>query len=83
MKAINSEKSDDNINVQLINAGAFLSMNVTYWLQLVGGVNYYIPFGDVTDKDKKVRTEITDGTYTDYFKNRQGMAIDAGLRIEF
>jgi hypothetical protein len=83
MTEINSEKKDDNFNIQMIDAGAYLSMNVTYWLQLIGGVNYYIPFGDVTDKDNKVRTEIPDGTYTDYFKDRQGLSIDAGLRIEF
>jgi hypothetical protein len=72
-------EDDDNIGVDMINAGAYLSMNVTYWMQLIGGANFYVPFGDAYDKDR----ETLGKAYTDYFENRKGLSIEAGLRIEF
>ncbi|HCC28787.1 MAG TPA: hypothetical protein DEQ03_01785 [Marinilabiliales bacterium] len=71
-----------NIGTDFIAAGAFASMNLTYWMQLVGGVNYYIPFGDAYDKDRSPDL-YGNVKYTDFFENRQGMSGDVGVRIEF
>jgi len=49
---------------------------------LVGGVNYYIPFGDAYDKDRSPDL-YGNVKYTDFFENRQGMSVDVGVRIEF
>ncbi|MFA6403141.1 MAG: hypothetical protein WCX31_16185 [Salinivirgaceae bacterium] len=69
-----------SISTSIINIGAYASMNVTHWMQLVGGVNYYIPFGKAFDQKQKGNLG---NYYTDYFIDRKGMSIDVGLRVEF
>lgn len=75
----NNLDDDANIGVDMINAGAYLSMNVTYWMQLIGSANFYVPFGYAYDKDR----ESLNTPYTDYFEGRKGFSLEAGLRIEF
>ncbi|MFA6400381.1 MAG: hypothetical protein WCX31_01970 [Salinivirgaceae bacterium] len=71
-----------SIGTDFLNFGASASLNITYWMQIIGGINYYIPFGGVYDKDRK--TEIFgDNRYADFFAKREGMSFDVGLRIEF
>ncbi len=70
---------DDYISTQMMNFGINGSLNVVHWLQIIGGVTVYTPFGDTFNKDN----EPFDFAYTDIFKNRKGSSIDVGLRIEF
>lgn len=76
----NGLEDGTSIGTYFINYGAFGSVNITHWMQLVGGVNFYTLIGEAVDKDGK---ETWGNEYTYYFKNRQGMSFDAGLRIEF
>jgi len=69
-----------SIGTYFINFGAFGSMNVTHWMQIVGGINIYSLIGEAVDKDAK---ETWGFNYTEAFANREGMSIDLGLRIEF
>lgn len=74
-------ESDDNINVDLLDIGAYATINVTHFIQLMGAVNYYLPVGDAYSKDN----ESFDGfkVYTDFFEDRKGVSFDLGLRVEF
>jgi len=74
-------EDDDYIGTDYIHYGAYLTLNVFHWMQIMGTVNMHTLFGDAYDKDRAV---ISEGTmYDDYFTNRNGMSIDLGIRIEF
>jgi len=48
-------------------------------IQLMETVNYYSALGDSYDKDRNAYTGIA---YTDWFKDRKGLNVEVGLRIE-
>lgn len=81
------EESDgQSFGSDFMSFGAYVSINLTYWAQLIGGVNVYAPLGTVYDKDRKEL--ILDATgnsfkYNDLFNDRKGTSVDVGLRIEF
>lgn len=75
----NQDNSDDVVSTYLLDIGATASVNLTYWAQLMVGVNMYSLVGNAMDKDGNDLGYL----YTDYFNGREGMAIDVGLRIEF
>ena len=80
----NSLDSDNHIATYMVNFGGFLTVNVTYWLQLMGTANLYGPIGYATDKDDNSWSSGgSDLYYTDIFKDRSGMSFDLGIRIEF
>ncbi len=70
---------DQNIGTDFIALGAFASMNLVNWFQIIGGVNIYTPFGDAYDKDRNSLGV----AYTDIFNGRSGLSLDFGVRIEF
>jgi hypothetical protein len=87
--ATNEDWIDDNnyddgqsIGTDFLNFGASASMNITHWMHIVGGINYYAIIGNAYDKDRKAEL-FGDYSYTEYFANREGMSLDVGLRIEF
>jgi hypothetical protein len=75
----NSNNSDEVYSTYLIDLGATASVNLTYWAQLMVGVNMYTLVGNAMDEDGNDLGNL----YTDYFDGREGMSIDVGLRIEF
>jgi len=77
--------SDDYFATEFVNFGAYMTLNVTYWLQLMGTANLYGPIGYATDKDDNSWKNVDNNElyYTDIFKNRSGLSFDLGLRVEF
>jgi hypothetical protein len=70
---------DTKVNTYFLGYGASVSMNLTYWAQLMVGLNMYSLVGNAVDQDGNDWGDI----YTYYFDGREGMSIDVGLRIEF
>ena len=73
-----------NIGTDLLNFGAYGTMNLRYNIQVMATVNYYSILGSVYDKDRKPINinGVEDTKYTDWFKDRKGLNVELGLRIE-
>lgn len=71
--------TETKVNTYFLGYGASASMNLTYWAQLMVGLNMYSLVGNAVDQDGNDLGYI----YTNYFDGREGMSIDVGLRIEF
>jgi hypothetical protein len=71
--------SSDTFSTYFLGYGATASVNLTYWAQLMVGLNMYSLIGNAYDQDGNDWGV----TYTDAFIDREGMSIDVGLRIEF
>ena len=56
-----------------------MSINITHWMQAIGTLNMYTPFGNAYDKEQ----DDAGLKYDEFFENRKGMSIDLGVRIEF
>ena len=81
MTALNWDKGQ-NIGTDLLNFGAYGTMNLRFNIQVMATVNYYSILGSVYDKDRKPIVGYEDTKYTDWFKDRKGLNVEVGLRIE-
>ncbi len=68
----------DQISTHFLKGGADLALNITYFMQIVAGGNYYAILGYAFDED-----DILDNKYTYYFAGREGVALFTGLRFKF
>ncbi len=80
--SLSEDGNDLKIYTGMINGGIRLAANVTYNVQLVGGVDYFMPMGKITVDDNGTKTEY-DGDWTDIFKDREGLSFSFGLRYQF
>ncbi len=78
------DKAYEDISTGFVKAGGMLGINITHNISLIGQVNYYLP-GKTTLKKTKDSTADSGytGNWDTYFKDRTGMSIMGGLRIEF
>jgi hypothetical protein len=77
----NSDIEDGQmISTDFLHYGAYATMNISHWMQIVGAVNMYSVLGSAYDMD---REEIDGSTYNEIFVDRSGMSLELGLRIEF
>jgi len=66
-------------NVHYIIVGAEIVITIAYPFQLYGKLDYFMPFIGALDRDNHLYTN----SWRDFFENRAGMTIGAGIRIEF
>ena len=65
-------------------AGAQMAVNVKYNIQLIGGVNYYVPLEEAKLTKKNEDDEKSLGvSYSSMFDGRVGGNINLGVRIQF
>ncbi|MDA3891986.1 MAG: hypothetical protein PF517_10030 [Salinivirgaceae bacterium] len=74
------EDDDQNIGTDIVHWGAYATINILHNLQIMGTFNMYSIIGAAYNKD---REELDGSKYNDIFKNRSGMSIDLGIRLEF
>lgn len=74
--------SSDNLSysVHYLKAGAQLIINIAYPFQLYGSIDFYAPILGPLDRNND---HIASYNWNDFFKNRNGMTVGAGMRIEF
>lgn len=82
--------SNDNLNYESIKtsyvkAGGVLGINITSAVSIIGQLNFYAPYGNVetTLKDEDAVTEDFSWSDEKGFKDRSGMSMMFGLRLEF
>jgi hypothetical protein len=75
----NDVLSNLQYNVHYIIVGAELTVNIVYPLQFYGKLDLYGPLTPTLDRDNK----LYNNKWHDFFNNRGGMTIGAGIRIEF
>lgn len=82
---IEQTKNDNfkEISTSLIKGGAMLGINLTHNFAILGQVNYYSPFGDISTKNKNDEKGKIPAKWSDAFIDRSGMGIMAGIRFEF
>jgi hypothetical protein len=74
----------NSIQTSLIKAGCMLGINLTHNFYLVGQVNNYTPFGDISVKNTSdVKSTLTGQTWENNFKDRSGTSFMGGIRFEF
>jgi hypothetical protein len=71
--------SDNYIKTDMLDFGAYLTINITYWMQIMATFNYYVPFGEAVNDEGESWAGYE---YKDFFDGRNGMSIDVGLRID-
>ncbi|MFW5781611.1 MAG: hypothetical protein ACOCXD_03515 [Bacteroidota bacterium] len=82
--SIPDNDDEKSIYTNLIKTGAYLSLNITYFWEFIGGVNLTMPFGNAYEKDGDADgVELEGIKYTDYFPGRRGMSLYYGIRIRF
>lgn len=77
--ATDTENEEYQVSTVFVNTGSYLTMNLKHNVQLVGAVNYISLIGNSYDKDGAD----TGDTYDKDFKDRKGLSMELGLRIEF
>ncbi|MEI7829678.1 MAG: hypothetical protein WCI31_07900 [Prolixibacteraceae bacterium] len=78
------DKTYKDISTSIIKAGAMLGINLAHNIYLVAQANYYTPFGDISVKDQSdAKSTLAGKTWATEFKDRNGLSIMGGLRIEF
>jgi len=78
MEIANSDDLSDEISTIFFKVGGNLAINITYYMQIVGGYNLYSSLGAFQDEDL-----IEDHSYSDIFDKREGESIYMGLRFKF
>ena len=82
METITWESDTDKILSDFIEMGARVGVNLAHNIQLIGSANYYMLLtSEGQDSDGVVIEE--DFQYKDYFDDRMGFGVSAGLRIMF
>ncbi|MFW6351922.1 MAG: hypothetical protein ACOC2E_06010 [Bacteroidota bacterium] len=82
--SIPGKDDEKSVYTNLIKTGAYLSLNITYFWEFIGGVNFNMPFGNAYEKDgDSDAVELEGIKYTDYFPGRRGMSFYYGIRIRF
>lgn len=71
---------DANVTTDFVNVGGYATINIRHNIQLMGTFNYYIHVVSPYDQDKENIPEYSN--YDRLFKDRKGMSIDLGIRIE-
>jgi hypothetical protein len=66
---------------QFLMLGGRLGLNLFHNVQLITGVNYYIPFGKASLKDGTKDPVDADYEWTYYFNDRKGLSFYTGLKI--
>lgn len=69
-----------SIGTDFIHLGAYGTMNVFHWMQLMATVNIYNPIGEAYKND---RADTYGMKYTEVFDKRKGLSVELGVRIEF
>lgn len=77
--ATDTENEDAQVSTAFVNTGSYLTMNLKHNVQLVGAVNYISLIGNAYNKDGDDYGD----TYDKFFKDRKGLSMELGLRIEF
>lgn len=73
-----------DIQTSFIKAGGMLGINITHNFYLLGQLNYYSPFGDISVKDNNGTKSTWKGvTWTNEFAERTGTSFMLGVRVEF
>ncbi len=74
---------DKSIYTNLIKTGAYLSLNITYFWEFIGGINFNMPFANAYEKIGEEDAVELDKKYNDFFPGRKGMSFYYGIRIRF
>jgi hypothetical protein len=75
-----TEDDGQSIGTDMIHYGVYSTINILHCFQVVGTLNMNSIIGTTYDKD---RVEIDGRKYNEVFKNRSGMSLELGLRLEF
>lgn len=81
------QTKDDNykeISTGFVKAGGMLGINLMHNVYLLGQLNYYLPMGEITLKNKQ-DTKLDAGgmTWKTEFEGRSGVSMMFGVRMEF
>jgi len=80
----NKESTDQaDLSGQFILLGGRLGLNVVHNVQLVSGVNLYMPFGNASLKVGENEAVEQDNGWTDFFEDRKGLNLYFGLKYLF
>lgn len=73
-----------DLQTSFIKTGGMVGINLMHNCYLIGQLNYYLPFGDISVKDKSGTKSTWKGVSWDKeFKDRTGSAFMIGVRYEF
>lgn len=78
-------KTNDFVGADFFNAGISGNFNLVHWLQGYASVNYYMFFPYTYTKQRTMwdYSVFSNKKYTQIFKDRNGLSIDLGVRLEF
>jgi len=75
----NSDGSSFTFNSYYLKPGLKFGANIRYNIQLIATANYYSFIGNLNDSNKKSYSF----GWSDFFKDRKGLSLDFGLRVQF